>query len=150
MSAGKTIILIPTIIMLALFVYVALNLKNNSPGVIGAVILEPGFHNVQPQINGRHYHSDGTYNINFRSYSEEQIKITEIKLIEKASGRECNTTLISKRQTIEYKDIINVTARCSHRTTDDVYLLSAEINYRIGDSEEIHQETGDMMGDVEI
>jgi Tfp pilus assembly protein PilO len=149
MSAGKNIMVIPAILLLLLFIYLALTLKNNSTKVIGAVVIEPGFNNLAPQINGRHYHANGQYTVNVRSFSQTPITLTEIKLQDKATGKQCNTTLITRADALNYKETASVSAKCPKRTVDDVYILSAEINYRFTDAAELHQETGDISGDIE-
>jgi hypothetical protein len=149
MSAGKNIMVIPTIIFLILISYLALTLKNNSTKVIGAVIVEPGFNNLQPQINGRHYLANGQYTMNIRSFSRTPLHIIEIKLQDKATQKQCNTTLITRTNALNYKETASVSAKCPKRTLDEVYLLSAEINYRFANGTELHQETGDIFGDVE-
>jgi hypothetical protein len=149
MPAGKNMMVIPAIMLLLLFIYLALTLKNNSTKVIGAVVIDPGFNNLAPQINGRHYHANGQYTVNIRSYSPTPIILTEIKLHDKASGKQCNTTLITRTNALNYKETASVSAKCPKRMADDVYLLSAEINYRFADSPKLHQETGDISGDIE-
>jgi hypothetical protein len=149
MSLGKNLMVVPAILVLLLFIYLALTLKNNPTTVIGAVVVEPGLINVQPQLSARHYYADGQYTVNLRSFSKTPINITEIKLTDKATQKQCNNTRITRANNLNYKETITVTAKCPRRTADDVYILSAEINYKIAGGTKTHQETGDITGDIE-